>query len=606
MTIHLTVDGVVVYNQPSIPTDPITLYVKGKVAYSKAAPPVVAGLGWSPTNASSHLTLSNGNRTVTHKGDLGGLASILMNAPITKPAYWEIKSDQTSVADDFSWGVGLASMNLNSYCGDKDSIAVSDTGVIVINGTFPGGGGGTLHKGDTVGIYVDPVRKLFWYWFSSTKLWNNNAAASPTTGVGGISFAALSGVVYPAMGLMSNGSAATVTTMPPFVNPVIPVLATRLVLSTLPIPAPVITPPPPPPPVDPPPGPDPFPIGTVVTLGASDNVGTVQSKLNSVPAGGSLVFPGGSTYNFGGQTVRGKAGITVYANGVVTINGAPGNGSNGAFDFGGLSNWTIRGRAPGAGFVFNGSLINASGAASYAVGNCVFNNQNSNGFDGSAIRQSGSSNGLVINNDFNGCGGNVCGMYDVDKITFDGNHFVDSYQPWSFNFPNTPTLTLGRDLIFRRNVIIGARRAVIEIGPSSEGSEYTSGLVVDNNFFDDFNNDVQAGQGTLLPISLVAQSAVNTTVTNNFIRRGPRNNGLVCIGIEFTGSGECAHNVIWDMSYTIMTYQSGWNVHDNTIYNGSGPSFGTLNNGHGSGTFGPENIVSSPPPVPPWPTRTSW
>jgi hypothetical protein len=350
----------------------------------------------------------------------------------------------------------------------------------------------------------------------------------------------------------------------------------------------------------------PPPPGTTVAVALGDSVAAIQLKLNSVPAGGSLVFPAG-TYNFGGRTVRGKSGITVYARGVVTINNGPSAGTNGVFDFSNLQGWVVRGLAPGQGFVFNGSLVNATGANNFSVGNNVFSGQASNGLDGSAIRLSGASFGLIINNDFNNCGGNVLGMYNWDNITCDGNHFDSSYQPWSVHNPDTPTLTLGRNLIFRRNVILGARRAAIEIGPSSTGSQYFSGLIVDNNFFDNFNNDPASGQGTLLPISLVGQASVNSTVTNNFIRRGPINAGVVCVGIEFTGSGECKNNTIWNFSYTIMTYGNGWNVHDNMIYNdGSGPSFGTLNNGKGTGTFGPENIVTSPPPVPARPARIAW
>jgi hypothetical protein len=47
-----------------------------------------------------------------------------------------------------------------------------------------------------------------------------------------------------------------------------------------------------------------------------------------------------------------KSGVNVWADGVVTIIGAPGARSAGAFDFGGMLSWTIRGRAPGQGFVF--------------------------------------------------------------------------------------------------------------------------------------------------------------------------------------------------------------------------------------------------------------
>jgi len=54
--------------------------------------------------------------------------------------------------------------------------------------------------------------------------------------------------------------------------------------------------------------------------------------------------------------------VTVWADGMVTINGAAGPGTAGAFDFGGMSNWSVRGRAIGAGFFFNGSLVNATSA----------------------------------------------------------------------------------------------------------------------------------------------------------------------------------------------------------------------------------------------------
>src|SRR5882762_3902735 len=122
----------------------------------------------------------------------------------------------------------------------------------------------------------------------------------------------------------------------------------------------------------------PSPPGTTVTVALRDSVATIQLKLNSVPAGGSLVFPAG-TYNFGGQTVRGKSGITIYASGVVTINNGPGAGTNGVFDFSNLQGWVVRGRTPSQGFVFNGSLVNATGASNFSVGNNVFSGQASNG-----------------------------------------------------------------------------------------------------------------------------------------------------------------------------------------------------------------------------------
>ena len=318
-----------------------------------------------------------------------------------------------------------------------------------------------------------------------------------------------------------------------------------------------------------------------------------------------MIFPGNTTFDFHGTTITGKSGVTLLADGPVNIVNAPGAGTNGAFDFSGKSDWTIRGRTPGQGFVFDRSLINATDAGHWAVGDSTFNNQASNGYDGSAIRMNDASFGTVINNDFNSAGGNVLGMYNLDNITFDGNHFTNCWQPISIQEPTTSDHSLGRNIVMTRNVFLGTQRAAIEVGPSSTGSEYFSGLTVNDNFFDNSNN--VGGPGTLLAISLVGQSAENTTVTDNFIRRGPADAGEVGVAIEMTGSGVVSDNTISNFAYPALTYQSGWNVHDNAVYNdGSSPYYGFANNGSGSGTFGPETTLSNPPAVPAQPTRTSW
>ena len=346
------------------------------------------------------------------------------------------------------------------------------------------------------------------------------------------------------------------------------------------------------------------PQGSVTYVLAGDSPATIQSKLNALPTGGTLVFKAG-TFDFHGTTITGKSGVTIWADGQVNIFNAPGAGTSGAFDLSGKTDWTIRGRAPGEGFVFEGSLINADNASRWAVGDSTFNDQASNGYNGSAIRMNGASFATVINNDFNRAGGNVLGMYDLDNITFDGNHFTDCWEPISIQEPSTGDRSLGRNIVMERNVFIGTQRAAIEVGPSPSGAEYFSGLVVNNNYFDDFNNT--GGAGTLLPISLVGQAAENTTVTNNFIRRGPNDAGDVGVAIEMTGTGEVTNNTISNFSFAALTYQSGWNVHGNTVYNdGSSPYYGFANNGSGTGTFGSENEVSSPPATPGLPTRVTW
>ena len=179
-------------------------------------------------------------------------------------------------------------------------------------------------------------------------------------------------------------------------------------------------------------------------------------------------------------------------------------------------------------------------------------------------------------------------------------------QPFSIQEPNnlgtSGDPTSGRNLVFIRNVFEGTKRAAIEVGPSSGGYEYFNGLVVTDNFFDNFEN-AYADPGVSLPISLVGQAARNTTITDNYIRRGPADAGDVGVAIEMTGTGEVTNNVIEDFSY-VLTYQNGWNVHDNTIYtDGSSPWYGFVNNGTGTGTFGPETIIQGNSVAPDWPAR---
>lgn len=345
----------------------------------------------------------------------------------------------------------------------------------------------------------------------------------------------------------------------------------------------------------------------VVTVAETDSVFAIQVKLNSVPAGGTLAFPAGSTFDFHGQTVRGKSGVTLFAEGNVVINNAPrsaGSRSHGAFDFSGLTDWIIRGKGQDLGFVLNGSLINAEMAQRYSIGWITFNDVPTNGLAGSCVHMTGSSYGLVINNTMNRCAGNVLGMYDWDNITVDGNHLTSCFQFVSLDNSETPDSSRGRNLVFRRNVVSGLKRAGIEIG--SGGRQSFVNLVVDHNWFDAF--DFNPGDdGSCLAISLVGRASQNTTVTDNFIRMGPINAGKPGVAIEFTGTGECSGNLIWDFEYPVIMYGSGWHVHDNTVFNsGANPYSGLLNYSKTAGALGKNTILTRPPAVPPHPDRVEW
>ncbi len=127
------------------------------------------------------------------------------------------------------------------------------------------------------------------------------------------------------------------------------------------------------------------------------------------------------------------------------------------------------GRPAGSGLRLQHTLINADGASSCAVGNCVFNRQADNGLNGSAIRMSDASSMPVINNDFNGVQGTCLAQYNWDNITVDGNHFIDCFNPISVS--QGKDRSRGRNIKLVRNVVLGMTRSGFEMTGDGEGVE---------------------------------------------------------------------------------------------------------------------------------------
>jgi hypothetical protein len=320
--------------------------------------------------------------------------------------------------------------------------------------------------------------------------------------------------------------------------------------------------------------------GNAVAVAPPDTIATIQAKLNSVPVGGRLVFLGNSAFNFNGQTVTGKSGITVYADGPVTINGGPGPGSAGAFNFGGMSNWTLRGKAPGQGFTFNGTLINADGTTNGAIGCCAFSGSQSNGDgnDGSVIRTNGATGLLVINNDVANCHGAMFGGSNWDNNVFDGNH-VTAGLGQAFSIQQGTDPSRGRNIIIRRNIFSNWGRGVIETGGTVDGTndspgQVFTGLIIDINWFTIYGNSPTA-TWDVAPISVVARQQSGTKVTNNYFLRGNNNPSAWTEAIEINSSvGPCTTtgNLIVNVASPFPTYGSaGQNVHGNSVFNVSQP-----------------------------------
>ncbi len=335
--------------------------------------------------------------------------------------------------------------------------------------------------------------------------------------------------------------------------------------------------------------------GNWVVAAPTDTVAALQVRLNSVPVGGTLVFQANSTFDFNYQTVKGRSGVTILANGRVTIDRAPGRGTAGAFDFSGMSNWTIRGALPGQGFIFNNTLINADGASRCAVGNCVFNRQASNELNGSALRMDNASSMLVINNDFNGVQGTCLAQYNWDNITIDGNHFVDCFNPISVT--QGSDRSRGRNIKLVRNIVLGMIRSGFEMIGDGEGVEgYFSNLLIDNNWFADISAAASTAEYATGPVSIVALGQVGTKITNNFFRLGPYYVAPYTEAIEFAtkaAAGEISGNLIVDFTNGITLYELGADVRGNTLFNTGG---GRAN----------DKVLRLRPADPPRPTRIAW
>jgi len=71
----------------------------------------------------------------------------------------------------------------------------------------------------------------------------------------------------------------------------------------------------------------PVPHDDVTFVHAGDSAATIQSKLDALDSGGVLKFQGNTTFDFQGTSIRGKSGVTLWADGVVNVVNAPGAGT---------------------------------------------------------------------------------------------------------------------------------------------------------------------------------------------------------------------------------------------------------------------------------------
>jgi hypothetical protein len=142
----------------------------------------MAGTTWSTTDKTASVTLSNGNLTATTITVAQGLRAADRQA--SGKFYLEFTMNTTNSATY----IGL--VGINTTLGISTTVAPS--AVVNINGTISvdnvstGIQLGVRSSGDVYGVAVDLSNRLIWFRVAPSGNWNNSAAASPGTGVGGI------------------------------------------------------------------------------------------------------------------------------------------------------------------------------------------------------------------------------------------------------------------------------------------------------------------------------------------------------------------------------------------------------------------------------------
>jgi hypothetical protein len=169
----------------------------------------MANTTFNPSDKAAGVTLTGSNLIATASAG-GNVAVRTVDRQVSGQFYWEYTYTN----------------NTNTSCGLANQ-SVSMTGVAAASGNTPGtvlllpsGGSlvvnavatgilfGSIANGTVTGWALDLTNRLLWVRIGAAGNWNNNAANSPVTGVGGVSVASVCGVGIPAYGLMgaTNGN----------------------------------------------------------------------------------------------------------------------------------------------------------------------------------------------------------------------------------------------------------------------------------------------------------------------------------------------------------------------------------------------------------------
>jgi hypothetical protein len=149
---------------------------------------------WNPADISG-ATLSGGNLIATAGAGFGGARGIVSQT--SGKYYWEYAYSVLN-SNSIACGIALSTANLAAV-GTGMVYIQRTTGNIIVNASASGSTLGIISASAVLGIAVDFSSQLIWMRKAPAGSWNGSGTADPATGVGGVSFSAVSGALFAYM-----------------------------------------------------------------------------------------------------------------------------------------------------------------------------------------------------------------------------------------------------------------------------------------------------------------------------------------------------------------------------------------------------------------------
>jgi hypothetical protein len=170
---------------------------------------------WSAVNKDSRVTLSSGNLVATSDNSAGTPAeSGRTDTAISGNVYLEIVETQADTNSFTQVGFGNSSMVISATLGFDANLTIGffHSGAVQLNSTQIATIQGYI-PGQALGFAINNGLRLIWMRTAGGN-WNNDIAANqnPVGNVGGISFSAITGGIFPAYTMVGDPTSPAIIT----------------------------------------------------------------------------------------------------------------------------------------------------------------------------------------------------------------------------------------------------------------------------------------------------------------------------------------------------------------------------------------------------------